>query len=273
MTSTCDDQHVALRLMTYNVHSCIGVDLQLWPARVADVIRAHQPDIVALQEVDVGRTRTGAVDQAAMIAAHLDMSHEFFPAIDGGDGQYGDAILSKHPMELVKAARLPGLDHNSDIEPRGALLVRVNVGDLALNVVNTHLGLSAKERMRQADALLGPDWLGGPHRHGPHILCGDFNAVPNSAVFRRLTRALRDAQAAAQGRRPYRTWPSRFPIFRLDHILVSNEIAVGSVTVARDRVSRKASDHLPVIAYISVPVAAESIADIERGHNAHAMAS
>ena len=49
-----------LRLMTYNVHRCVGVDRDLNVERVAAVIADARPDIVALQELDVGRMRSRA---------------------------------------------------------------------------------------------------------------------------------------------------------------------------------------------------------------------
>ena len=69
------------RLLTYNVHRCVGVDRKLDVSRIAAVIAEHEPDIVCLQELDVGRARTGFVDQARAIAEQLAMSYHFHPAM------------------------------------------------------------------------------------------------------------------------------------------------------------------------------------------------
>ena len=69
------------RLLTYNVHRCVGVDRKLDVNRIADVIAEHEPDVVCLQELDVGRARTGWVDQADSIAQRLAMSVQFHPAM------------------------------------------------------------------------------------------------------------------------------------------------------------------------------------------------
>ena len=72
------------RIVTYNVHRCVGTDRRLNVARVAEVLAALNPDIVALQELDVGRRRTGYADQAHEIAARLKMASHFHPAAQAG---------------------------------------------------------------------------------------------------------------------------------------------------------------------------------------------
>ncbi len=114
-----------VRILTYNVHSCIGLDGRLSPERIARVIARQAPDIVALQELDVGRSRTGHLDQARAIADALEMSLAFHPTVTVADEQFGDAVLSPHPLRLVHAGTLPGLG----LEPRGAIWVEVDVPD------------------------------------------------------------------------------------------------------------------------------------------------
>lgn len=115
----------ALRLMTYNVHSCIGMDGKLDPERIARVIARSQPGVVALQGLDVARERTGNRDQAEMIADYLRMEFHVHPALHLKEERYGDAILTHLPMRLVKADALPGLEKKSQLEPRGTLSSRV----------------------------------------------------------------------------------------------------------------------------------------------------
>ena len=96
-----------LRVMTYNIHRCTGCDRVVSAERIARVIAEHQPDVVALQEVDVGHPRTGRIDQAAVIAAMLGMHWHFHPAIQRDGGGSGDAILSRYPLRLTRAGALP----------------------------------------------------------------------------------------------------------------------------------------------------------------------
>ncbi|HEY8579450.1 MAG TPA: endonuclease/exonuclease/phosphatase family protein, partial [Beijerinckiaceae bacterium] len=99
----------------------------------------------------------------------------------------------------------------------------------------------------QIEALLGRDWIGAPHSRDPLILCGDFNAVPRSRVYARMSAHLRDAQTVPPQGRPAPTFPSRLPLLRLDHIFVSRSVDVTRATTVRTAEARLASDHLPVV--------------------------
>ena len=90
-----------VRLLTYNVHRCVGTDRRLDVGRVAEVIAAQSPDIVALQEVDVGRARTGGVDQAHRLAQRLGMAFHFNAALQVEEEQ----LRRRHPH---RPARAPG---------------------------------------------------------------------------------------------------------------------------------------------------------------------
>jgi endonuclease/exonuclease/phosphatase family metal-dependent hydrolase len=242
--------------LTYNVHRCLGVDGVLSPRRIAGVIAACRPDIVALQELDVGRARTGRVDQAHAIAHALDMELHFHSVLQIVEEQYGDAILTTRPSRLVRAAMLPGRSRIRRLAPRGALWVSIDVGGARLQVINTHLGLTRRERRLQVDALLGPGWLGHPDCADPVILLGDFNAVPPGPSYRRLSGRLADAQRAPGIARARPTFPSRLPVLRLDHVFASRSIVVHRVEVLRSKLARLASDHLPLVVDFAIAPAA-----------------
>lgn len=235
------------RIMTYNVHRCLGVDRRLDVGRIAAVIAAHEPDIVALQEVDVGRARTRGVDQAGEIAQRLGMISRFHPALKVEEELYGDAILTDLPERLIRAGPLPGHPRIPTLEPRGALWVAITVGGIEIEVLNTHLGLVPREQQLQAKALKGEQWLGAPGRRAPLIVVGDFNCGRRSAPCRTLLHGLHDARALARSARSTATFPSAMPMRRIDHVFVSGEIRVTSVSVATDAQTRRASDHLPLI--------------------------
>jgi endonuclease/exonuclease/phosphatase family metal-dependent hydrolase len=233
-----------LRIMTYNVHQCRGMDGKCSPARIARVIAQYAPDIVALQELDVGRLRSDHEDQAQLIARHLQMEHHFHPAIHLEEERYGDAILTHYPMELVKAELLPSV--KQAIEPRGALWVKVTVNGEPIHIINTHLGLSPEEKRVQVKALLGEQWLRHPECKGRVILCGDFNLLPSSRTFKELTKTLTDTQS----KNPRPTFTSRLPIGRIDHILLDREAQLLSTSVPSTGLTCVASDHLPLIVNI-----------------------
>ncbi|MBR0667655.1 EEP domain-containing protein [Roseomonas hellenica] len=238
----------ALRILTYNVHGCRGTDGRLAPGRIIDVIREARPDVIALQELDAGRARSGHVDQAQAIAEALGMAFHFHPALQHVEEQYGDAILSRLPLRLVKAGPLPAPHNRPLLEPRGAVWAAIRFGDVELQVINTHLGLLPQERVMQAEALLGLGWLQHPECRGrPAVLLGDFNAWPRSRAYELMASHLRDAQRSLPGHRPRATFPSRWPMLRIDHVFISGDVVVRAVEVPRARGERLASDHLPLV--------------------------
>ncbi|MBX6741240.1 MAG: endonuclease/exonuclease/phosphatase family protein [Acetobacteraceae bacterium] len=243
---------IRLRLMSWNVHGCVGIGRDPDPSRIAEVIAQHAPDVVALQELDVNRRRSGRLDQVQAIAGALRMTGHFHPALEVREERYGDAILSGLPMRLKRVGRLPGPPRR---EPRGVLWAVVEPAPgAALQVLNTHFGLSRRERLIQAEELLGPDWLGHPDCTGPVALLGDLNTMPRSSALRRLLESgLRDAQRALPGQRPRPTFPARFPALRLDHVLLRGPVEVLRAKVCDGVLERAASDHLPVLVEISLP--------------------
>lgn len=241
-----------LRVMTYNTHGCSGMDGRVSPRRIARIIRQHGPDIVALQELDNGRARSRGEDQASLIAAELGCHVVFCRTVSHGAGEhYGHALLSHHPIEIVKVAPLPTLPEGWWPEPRGALWARIGFGGALVNVVTTHLGLSPRERQVHMEALLGPDWLGPVLSTEPCLLCGDFNLTPGSPPYHLAMSKLRDAQAALDGHRPRATFSSMQPFLRLDHIFVSPHFEIEHSLVPRNELTRLASDHLPLLADLS----------------------
>jgi endonuclease/exonuclease/phosphatase family metal-dependent hydrolase len=235
------------RILTYNVHRCVGTDRRLDVERVADAIARLEPDIVALQELDVGRARTGGVDQAHEIARHLDMVCHFHAAMEVEEELYGDAILTAYPERLVKVGPLPGHPRIPQLEPRGVLWIEVIIDGAPVQIINTHLGLVPREQRLQARHLAGADWLGDPACKGPRILLGDFNATGGSGVYRTLSAALAPARRLSPRVSPTATFPSPLPVLRIDHLFVSKEIVVMDVFAPFDPQTRVASDHLPLV--------------------------
>lgn len=244
---------ITFSVMTYNVHSCIGIDGEISPLRIAEVIDQCNPDIVALQELDAGLERTERIDQAHLIAMTLEMSFHFHSSIQVKEGGYGNAVLSRAPVRLIKAGALPTQPVHPNYERRGAVWAEVDLAGTKIQVLATHFGLNRRERTLQAKAIIGAEWLGHPECGSPAILCGDFNALPGSGPYRTITNELRDAQRGAKGRRPIGTFPVQFPFMRIDHMFVSDGLKVKSVHIPRTAITRKASDHLPLIVTLELP--------------------
>lgn len=236
-----------LRVMTYNIHSCMGIDGKIRPERVARVINHFDPDIVAVQEVDAHRPRTRGHDQAQLIADHLRMSHVFQTMLEEEKERYGIAVFARYPFKIVKAAHLTPADRRIFREARGAIWLKIEPeGGPPFHFINTHFGLGRNERRQQAEELLGENWLGGLGADEPVILCGDFNTGPRSPVFARLRSRFRDAQLEVEGHKPCATFSSVKPLLRIDHVFVSRHFSVEGIERPDTPTAVMASDHLPL---------------------------
>lgn len=237
-----------IRLVTYNVHGCVGTDGQLSEERIGDVLAALEPDVVALQELDVGRERSSRGHQPEKLAQRLSMNFLFSPSVRDGDEHYGHALLSRYPLRHVQSEELPRVFWPRPTEPRSALWAGIDVCGIPLQIVSTHLGLSPLERLRQTRALLGERWMGSAEFRGARVVCGDFNAGPWSFTYRALRGSMIDAHRCAMGLRARATYPSRMPVLRLDHVFASKEVTVRAAGVFETPLARVASDHLPLVA-------------------------
>ena len=237
-----------LRVMSYNVHACLGTDGRISPRRIARVIAQANPDIVALQELDAGKPRSRGEDQADLIAKLAGYHQVFCPSVVAGAEHYGHAVLSRAPMDIVKAAPLPSRRNVFWNETRTALWSRIDFGDAKINVVTTHLGLGSRERKEQMAALLGQDWLGALLSEEPVILCGDFNCLPGSPPHRMATARMRDVTSGL------RTFSSARPLVRIDHIFATRHFTCEKAWVIRSDLTRVSSDHLPLVVELSLRI-------------------
>lgn len=235
-----------LRVATYNVHGCVGMDRERSEARIAEVIGSISADIVALQELDLGRSRSAGVDQAQLIAERLGWARIFLPAMRNGDEQYGNAIVSRHPLTLARAVELPGEGSWYCREKRIALwaLAETDVG--RVQVINTHFGLGRAERFLQAKFLA--ETVAAVPLDEPLVLFGDFNSLPRSRAIAHLRNHLRSVRAWLPAAGPCRTFPTRFPSVAVDHIFGNAALEPESVRVHRTPLARIASDHYPLVA-------------------------
>ncbi len=239
-----------LRIMTYNVHRCTGLDRKTSTERIAEVIATYRPDVAALQEIDCGQVRPAATDQAAEIAHYLALALQTPLNIERE--RCGNVILSHHPLRLVKAGGLRRPRRWRTPPRRGVLWVDVEVRGITFQFFNTHLGLTPRERLYQARVLTGPEWLQNPACPPPVVLCGDFNAQPGSAVHRLIGGLLRDAELCCP-HPPKKTWPSIYPFMGLDHLFISADLVVTGAEAPSTSLSRLASDHLPLVVDLLLP--------------------
>lgn len=234
------------RIATYNVHRCVGTDGRRSEQRVAEVITSLGVDLVGLQELDLSR-RAGGIDQSGVIAEHLGWHRFFHPALRREHEEYGDAILSRHPIEFRQAGELTAPPPAWCPESRGALWITADTPLGPVQVINTHLGLGWRERLIQARLLAGGSWLG---RMGdvPAVVMGDFNSLPLAAGVRLLARRLRSPVDLRRALISLRTFPTRLPLLALDHVLPSRHFDLAGLRVHRSALAATASDHFPLVA-------------------------
>jgi endonuclease/exonuclease/phosphatase family metal-dependent hydrolase len=245
----------AVRVVSWNVHGMIGADGRHDPERIAGVLRELRPDVVGLQEVGAAALPGHVADPAALLGALAGLRSAFGRTMahrGGGPGShYGNAVLARPPIQAVRTYDLsvPGR------EPRGCVRADVEVDGAVVHFFAAHLGLDWRERRRQVAQLLSADILRDAALAHPLVLVGDFNSLSNrSAVPRWLRRQLVDCALASRNEAP--TFPSRFPLFRLDHCYVDTAFRVAAVEVHRSPLARRASDHLPVVVELELAPAA-----------------
>ncbi len=241
-----------MRIMTYNIHSCLGLDGRRSHERIATVIERYEPDVVALQEIDRGRPRSAHLDQTRAIADLVEMDAHFHPALRVAKEEYGDAILSRHPLNVVQTGALPQPRRTLINEPRGAIWVEVETPAGKIQFINTHFGLGRRERRKQAAALLGSEWIEAAAQRGPLVVCGDFNSPAGRVVHTRMTQRLRDAQTSCNSWRRWNTFPTVLPVLCIDHIFITEHFDVAHCETPRTPLTRISSDHFPLIAHLSL---------------------
>ena len=239
-----------LRIATYNVHQCRGLDRRVRPARIAAVLREIDADIVAMQEVISYEDRGHEQHQARFIAEELG-GHSFHigECRRHGGGVYGNVTLTRLPVERVC---------NYDItwrlrEPRGCLRVDVKLnGDGALlHVFNVHLGTAFIERRFQGRKLVSDEVLKNSKLGDRRVVLGDFNEWTRGLASRLLSEELRSADVRQHLRRA-RTYPGPLPILHLDHIYYDPALRLERLWLHKSFTALVASDHLPLVADFSL---------------------
>ena len=233
-----------LRVATYNIHRCRGLDGRTVPARIAEVIRAIDADIVALQEV-VGASAT-TPGHAEELGALLGMGWVMAPVRQLRGCQFGNVVLSRFPIRHHTQHDLSW----KTCEPRGCQRVDLEVGPQhTLHLYNVHLGTAFLERRHQAARLSA---IVHDRRVGhPKVVLGDFNEWMRGLATQMLSERLQSIDLRAHLRRR-RTYPGVFPVLHLDHIYYEGRVEVVKVELPRTRLSLMASDHLPLVAELRV---------------------
>jgi endonuclease/exonuclease/phosphatase family metal-dependent hydrolase len=230
-----------IRILTYNIHKCRGLDRRVDPARIVDVLREIDADVIALQEVLSVDGYPGK-DHAQFIPAELGFHSCMGENRRLNGGAYGNLLLSRFPLHAVQ---------NHDIstpgrEQRGCLRADIELDTITLHVFNVHLGTSFFERRQQARKLVSPEILHSEELGGARVVLGDFNEWTRGLASHLLRRHFRSVDIRAHLGRS-RTYPGLFPLLHLDHIYFDPALKVERLVLHRSPAALIASDHLPLI--------------------------
>lgn len=225
-----------LRVATYNIHGGIGADGVRDYRRIGRHLDSLQVDIALLQEVDARQDLSLPGHDPSSLCQRPEQTLAAAPAIDGENGWYGNALLSRFPVIESRSIDVSQLG----FEPRNIQLAKIDVNGRCLRVINTHKGLKTAERQLQFERLYEQiDILA--HQPDLIVLGGDFNEWQFfSRAFNRINDVLTPIKTRS-------TFPSRWPIFRLDRLWVKAPGCRVSGRVVKNAQTRLHSDHCPVI--------------------------
>lgn len=238
------EEPLTIRVLSYNVHHGEGTDGKLDLARLASVIEAAKPDLVALQEIDVLAERTGKIDQAAELSRLTKLHVAFGASMEFQGGQYGNAVLSRWPIVSSKVHPLPRF---GDGEPRSVFVCEIDLPgrEEHLPFFATHFGFHAGTHERLASVETIEEIVKAmPSR--PAILAGDLNDVPGSEPLEKLAETWK-----LTNQKPMPTVPVEQPTKQIDFVLYRPEERwrTVDVTVLEEAV---ASDHRPILAEVEL---------------------
>ncbi|MGI9391152.1 MAG: endonuclease/exonuclease/phosphatase family protein [Boseongicola sp.] len=224
-----------LRLASWNIRKCVGLDRRRDPARVARVLAGLDADVVALQEADRRIRRRPAALPNFLIEQETDLRPIDAGGHSGSLGWHGNAVLLKREVSCIErhSLHLPGL------EPRGALIADLVREEMNFRIVAVHLGVLRRHRKKQLASIRAHLDTLSPL---PTVIMGDFNEWSQFRGF--------EALDAFEVHSPGRTYHASRPIASLDRFAVNNGVAVASVSVVENSLTRVASDHLPISAQV-----------------------
>jgi len=238
------DQAQRLRVATYNVHKCQGLDRRVLPARIVEVLREIDADIVALQEVVSHEGGPREANQTRFIAEELGMDYCVGETRKHKGGAYGNVVLTRFSVSST-------INYDISVrgrEQRGCLRADLEIeGAGVLHIFNVHMGTAFLERRSQVRRLLDTAILHNDELKGARIMLGDFNEWTRGLTTRLLGSHMKSADISNHLRRA-KTYPGVLPFLHLDHIYFDEALEMEKLILHRSRKALIASDHLPLVA-------------------------
>jgi endonuclease/exonuclease/phosphatase family metal-dependent hydrolase len=238
----------SFRVATYNTHKCRGMDGRIRPARVAEVLRELDVDVIALQEVVSLTGGRREQNQAQYLADAVGLEFRIGETRKLRGAAYGNVLLSRLPLKQVEVYDLTA----SRREPRGCMRCDLEIAHgKIVHVFNVHLGTGYLERRKQAHMLMSREVLLSPALKHPRLVLGDFNEWTRGLVSRMLQQEFESVDIQLHLNRR-RTYPGVLPLMHLDHMYFDRDLALEEFLLHRSRMALVASDHLPLVAEFRV---------------------
>ncbi len=222
---------VKLNVGTYNVRHLLDVNFEA--SVIAKDIASEALDIVGLQEIDKGTSRSHRIDEAKLIAGEMGWHYAFCKAVDIDGGEYGHCIISKYPIENFEIRAL----YSASYEQRVLGCAVININNRKINFLNTHLSLE-DEKVRQIQFSEIAEIV---KKFDEFILTGDFNTDDYNEFS-----AIENIILANNFEKKYITFPGEKS--GIDNIVVSNNLSMGNVNI----LTEPHSDHRMLMANVTL---------------------
>ena len=228
-----------LKLASYNIKHGRNMNGKITLADTGNFLKKLNADVIALQEVDNKCTRSGKVDQAATLGKQLGMHHAFGKFFDYQGGEYGMALLSKHPILEVKKHKLP-----DGAEPRIALeiIIEPEKGK-KVSCISIHFDYTSEKRRQPQIKTLLKALETTTH---PIALIGDFNTTPESESIALFKNHKSNGQGGFNVPKKGNavTFPSDKPRVEIDYFMLRGFKEDATCTVLYEKFI---SDHRPLV--------------------------
>ncbi len=227
-----------LRIICYNIHGGYDNKGRRSLSRLNTLMNDLDIDIGIFQEMETRPKRGGTAEDVDILAGAERPHHLPGPTLKEGKGWYGNLLVSRHP---ITRALVHDLETKSVWEPRNALDALIETPQGKLRLIGTHLSLSSSMRWWEINNLIKLADAVEDEAQYPVLFMGDFNEwFWSGRLIKHLDQIMVPLSCS-------KTFPSRYPLFKLDRVWCDGAIEKAEARTLTGREVRGISDHLPVL--------------------------